>query len=71
ARWALADTYGLKLEKSGPLYDSFKVEGDKVRVSFKHAGGLKTRDGAAPFVFHLPNAQAAASAWAGTWVSQP
>jgi sialate O-acetylesterase len=56
ARWALADTYGLKLEKSGPLYDSFKVEGDKVRVSFRHAGGLKTRDGAAPAGFYVAGA---------------
>jgi sialate O-acetylesterase len=56
ARWALADTYGLKLEKSGPLYDSFKVEGDRVRVSFKHAGGLKTRDGAAPAGFYVAGA---------------
>ena len=56
ARWALADTYGLKLEKSGPLYDSFKVEGDRVRVSFKHAGGLKTRDGATPAGFYVAGA---------------
>jgi sialate O-acetylesterase len=56
ARWALADTYGLKLEKSGPLYASHKVEGDKVRVSFKHAGGLKTRDGAAPAGFYVAGA---------------
>ncbi|HEX8116424.1 MAG TPA: sialate O-acetylesterase [Pyrinomonadaceae bacterium] len=53
ARWALADTYGMKLEKSGPLYDSFKVEGDRVRITFKHAGGLKTRDGAAPAGFYV------------------
>ncbi|HST51706.1 MAG TPA: sialate O-acetylesterase [Pyrinomonadaceae bacterium] len=45
ARWALADTYGQKTEESGPLYESYKVEGDRVRVRFKHAEGLKTRDG--------------------------
>jgi sialate O-acetylesterase len=56
ARWALADTYGMKIEKSGPLYDSYKVEGDKVRVSFTHAGGLKTRDGAAPTSFYVAGA---------------
>jgi sialate O-acetylesterase len=56
ARWALADTYGLKLEKSGPLYDSYKVEGDRVRVRFTHAGGLKTRDGAAPAGFYVAGA---------------
>ncbi len=56
ARWALADTYGMTLEKSGPLYDSYKVEGDKVRVSFTHAGGLKPRDGAAPAGFYVAGA---------------
>lgn len=56
ARWALADTYGLKLEKSGPLYASHKIEGGRVRVSFRHAGGLKTRDGAAPAGFHVAGA---------------
>jgi sialate O-acetylesterase len=56
ARWALADTYGMKIEKSGPLYDSYRVEGDRVRVSFTHAGGLKTRDGAAPAGFYVAGA---------------
>ncbi|HEX8147534.1 MAG TPA: sialate O-acetylesterase [Pyrinomonadaceae bacterium] len=56
ARWALADTYGVKTEKSGPLYDSYKVEGDRVRVRFTHAGGLKTRDGAAPAGFYVAGA---------------
>jgi sialate O-acetylesterase len=53
ARWALADTYGRKVEQSGPLYHSFKVEGDKVRVRFTHAAGLKSRDGAAPAGFYI------------------
>lgn len=56
ARWALADTYGLKAEKSGPLYESHSVEGGRVRLRFKHAGGLKTRDGAAPAGFHVAGA---------------
>src|SRR5215207_5815778 len=56
ARWALADTYGLKMEKSGPLYDSHKVEGGRVRVRFTHAAGLKTRDGAAPAGFYVAGA---------------
>ena len=56
ARWALADTYGLRLEKSGPLYDSHKVEGDRVRVSFTHAAGLRTRDGGAPAGFYVAGA---------------
>jgi sialate O-acetylesterase len=34
--------YGEDLPFSGPLYDSMKVEGDTIRISFKHAGsGLK------------------------------
>ncbi|MFL6332571.1 MAG: sialate O-acetylesterase [Pyrinomonadaceae bacterium] len=57
AYWALADVYGMKnVEKSGPLYDAYKVEGDKVRVRFTHAGGLKTRDGAAPAGFYVAGA---------------
>ena len=53
ARWALADVYGQKLEESGPLYDSNTTEGDKVRVRFKHAAGLKTSDGRAPKGFFV------------------
>jgi sialate O-acetylesterase len=56
ARWALVDAYGMKVEKSGPLYDSYKVEGERVRVRFTHAGGLKTRDGAAPAGFYVAGA---------------
>ena len=46
ARWALADTYGQAVVKSGPLYDSFALEGGALRVRFRHSGGLKA-DGAA------------------------
>jgi sialate O-acetylesterase len=42
ARWAFADTYGQKLEESGPLYRAYTIEGDKVRVRFTHAAGLQT-----------------------------
>jgi sialate O-acetylesterase len=45
AAWALANTYGRKVVPSGPLFDRFTVEGDKVRIKFKYAGGLKTSDG--------------------------
>jgi sialate O-acetylesterase len=48
ARWALADAYGQRVETSGPLYESHVVEGDRVRVRFSHARGLKTSDGDAP-----------------------
>jgi sialate O-acetylesterase len=36
---ALAVAYGKEIEFSGPLFDSMKVEGDKVRLTFKHVGG--------------------------------
>ena len=47
ALWALANTYGKKeLVYSGPLYESMAVEGDKIRIKFKHtAPGLAARDG--------------------------
>ncbi|MCE9554729.1 MAG: hypothetical protein K8T91_15335 [Planctomycetes bacterium] len=46
ALWALAKTYGReKLVYSGPLYRAMKVEGDKIRLTFDHAAGLKSRDG--------------------------
>ena len=39
AQWALHQTYGQKnLVPSGPLYKSHKVEGNKIRLSFDHAG---------------------------------
>jgi sialate O-acetylesterase len=43
---ALNKTYGKKNAYSGPLYTSFKVQGDKIRIKFDHTeGGLKTNDG--------------------------
>jgi sialate O-acetylesterase len=36
---AEAGTYGKDVVYSGPIYESMKVEGDKVRLKFKHAGG--------------------------------
>ena len=44
--WALAGPYQQKQVRSGPIYRQFKIEGDKVHVSFDHVGsGLKARDG--------------------------
>jgi sialate O-acetylesterase len=41
---AKAVTYGQDLAFSGPLYDQMKAEGDKIRITFKHAnGGLKAK----------------------------
>ncbi len=60
ARWALAKNYGkTKLVYSGPLYKSMKVEGGKIRLSFAHAGGLKSRDGKALSEFQIAGADGA------------
>ena len=42
---ALANAYGQKVEFSGPVFASMKVEGGAVRVKFTHAGGLAAKDG--------------------------
>jgi sialate O-acetylesterase len=42
SRIALANVYGRKMEYSGPVYASMKVEGDAIRISFTHAQGLTT-----------------------------
>ena len=48
ARWALADTYGLDVVKSGPLYESFTLQDGTARVRFRYTdGGLQTSDGVA------------------------
>jgi len=57
ANWALAETYHQKLELSGPLYDSFAIEHEMVRLKFKHlGGGLKTADGGPPKGFAIAGA---------------
>lgn len=51
---ALKDTYGRNdLKAESPLYDRFEVSGNTMRVHFKHAESLKTRDGNAPTWFTL------------------
>jgi sialate O-acetylesterase len=42
---AEAIAYGKDLEFSGPVYDSFAVEGNAVRIKFKHAAGLEAKGG--------------------------
>jgi sialate O-acetylesterase len=42
---ALAKVYGRKMEYSGPMFASMKVEGGAVRVKFDHAVGLMARGG--------------------------
>jgi sialate O-acetylesterase len=38
-RIALANTYGRKIEYYGPMYESMKVEGGAIRLTFTHLGG--------------------------------
>jgi len=37
ALWALAGPYGKDIEPSGPLYQSHRIEGDKIHIAFSHA----------------------------------
>jgi sialate O-acetylesterase len=44
ALWALGTTYGKKMEYSGPLYESMRVEGKGIRIHFQHLGsGLQVK----------------------------
>jgi sialate O-acetylesterase len=55
--WALETVYGHKVPAtSGPLPAGDKVEGSAIRISLKHADGLKTRDGGAPRGFRIAGA---------------
>lgn len=57
ARWALAKTYGKKVECSGPTVREVVPEGGRLRVKFDHAGtGLSTRDGKPPTWFEVIDA---------------
>jgi sialate O-acetylesterase len=56
ARWALAGAYRQRVAPSGPLYVSHAVEGDRIRVRFEHARGLKTSEGGAPADFAVAGA---------------
>ncbi|HEY3333462.1 MAG TPA: sialate O-acetylesterase [Capsulimonadaceae bacterium] len=42
---ALAIAYGKKIEYSGPIYKSMKVDGSSIRVSFTHADSLVAKGG--------------------------
>ena len=43
AQNALACTYGHEIPYSGPIYDGYRIEGDRIRISFTHTdGGLET-----------------------------
>ncbi|HEX7295677.1 MAG TPA: sialate O-acetylesterase, partial [Pyrinomonadaceae bacterium] len=67
ARWALADVYGRKLTKSGPVFREAKIMNSKIVLKFDQVGsGLRIRDGdkleefaiaAADHVWHWANAK--------------
>jgi len=43
---ARANTYNENITFSGPVYDSYRIEGNCIRITFKHAEmGLKTKNG--------------------------
>ena len=42
--WALNREYGKNVECCGPLYESYKLEGNKVEITFKYAKGLYIKD---------------------------
>ena len=45
---AEANTYNLPVVFSGPLYENYSIEGNKIRIKFQHTeNGLKTNDGKA------------------------
>ena len=51
---ARAQTYGEKIPYSGPMYDTYQIEGNKIRIYFKHTdGGLKTKNNEIPKGFTI------------------
>jgi sialate O-acetylesterase len=53
ARLTLARDFGRDLEDTGPTFAAANVTGGAMVVSFDHAAGLTTTDGAAPLAFEL------------------
>ena len=55
ANIALVKTYGIpERVLFGPMLDSYRMDGDKIHIRFKHVGdGLKTRDGKEPNWFYV------------------
>lgn len=56
ALWALAKDYGQNVQYLGPKFESFTVEGNKIRITFKSGSlgtGLTTKDGLNPTCFKL------------------
>lgn len=56
---ALNKTYGLSNEYSGPVYQSMKINGGSITLSFTHTGsGLQTKNGAALQGYFIAGADA-------------
>ncbi len=56
-RWALADVYGQKITKSGPVYQKIKFSGNKAVISFSETGqGLQSCKGEALQEFAIAGA---------------
>lgn len=58
ARWALAKTYGLAdVVYASPSFESMELQGNALRVRFRDAAGLETRDGQPPTWFEIIDAE--------------
>jgi sialate O-acetylesterase len=62
---AEANTYKQQIDFSGPIYRTYQIDGDKIRIQFDYANGLKSGDGKAltgfaiagsDHIFHWANA---------------
>ncbi len=53
---AEANTYGMDVVSTGPVYRTFAKAGSTLKISFDSAQGLTTRDGGAPDWFELAGA---------------
>jgi sialate O-acetylesterase len=54
ALWALGAVYGRPGAYQGPIFRAMTVEGDRIRIRFRHTeGGLRTSDGRSPTCFTI------------------
>lgn len=63
---ALARTYGQNVPCEGPTFKAMQVEGERIRVTFEHAAGLKSL-GAAPTGFAIAGSDRK-FVWAQAWL---
>lgn len=67
AQVALARDYGKRIEYSGPMYKSMKVEGGAIRLSFDHLGGGLVAKGGDLVGFAIAGADKK-FVWAKAWI---